>query len=90
MTTGRYLYRISVVPARFRFLTLEFLSQNTQTLIRTCACVLETYVRSDITICYRICEPCRAFFFKSSYCYHRDEYALSYKMRNIFSDESKV
>ena len=39
------LFRLESLP----FLRLEFLSQNTQTLIRTWACVLvETYVRSDI------------------------------------------
>ena len=38
------LFRLKV----FLFLALEFLSQNTQTLIRTWACVLETYIRSDI------------------------------------------
>ena len=30
------------------------------------------------------------FFSKSSYCYFSEEEALSYKVRYIFSDESKV
>ena len=50
MTTGRYLYRYFCCSGKkvFLFLALEFQSQNTQTFIRTWACVLETYVRSDI------------------------------------------
>ena len=47
-TTGGYIYHRAGNSSRF--VAIEFLSQNTQTLILTCACVLETLVRSDIAI----------------------------------------
>ena len=40
------LFRIESLP----FLAFEFLSQNTQTLMRTGVCILEMYVCTDITI----------------------------------------